>query len=65
MTFGEDEEEDEGIGFIRSVKEKVRVETELQHLQTLIQDMQKVSQCRKHFDSFKWFCPKAFSKLLH
>lgn len=43
VTFGEEEEEDEGIGFIRSVKEKVRVETELQHLQTLIQDMQKVS----------------------
>ena len=42
MTFEEDE--DEGVGFIRSVKERVKVETELQHLQTLIQDMQKVSK---------------------
>ena len=42
VTFEEDE--DEGVGFIRSVKERVKVETELQHLQTLIQDMQKVSK---------------------
>ena len=44
VTFKVDEEEErETSRFIRSVKEKVKVETELQHLQRLIQDMQKVS----------------------
>ena len=44
VTFKvEEEEERETSRFIRSVKEKVKVETELQHLQRLIQDMQKVS----------------------